>query len=428
MGKDGKVDVALIGIGNRAAEDEMEFSATGLMNVVALCDVDLEGPQNTYALQKYPKARRFTDFRRLFDEMAPQLDAVIVATPDHSHFPICIRAIREGINVYCEKPLARTFLENELLMAAAAAHPQVVTQMGNQGHTSPSHTQFKMWTEAGIIRDVTRIDAFMNEDRRWFRYDTSISRFPKTDKVPSGIDWDTWLGSTMYHDYSDEFHQGNWRSWFDFGMGALGDWGAHLVDSAHEFLKLGLPSEVEVLKVEGHNNYFYPMATTLRFHFPRRGVMPPCDLFWYDGKDNYPEFPEGFQFNPKKPGYIAPGTVVYSKDYIFQGGHHEQKLKMIPLSLQKELEASGVVPIIPKDKTNNHFISFLRACKGETRTTSPFELAGELCEVFSLGVIAQRLGHGFRFDRVSKRILDDPFADALLSGIPPRRGWEEYYK
>ena len=427
-GRDGMVDVALIGIGNRASEDEREFSATGMMNVVALCDVDLEGPQCAEVLGKYPHARRYTDFRKLFDEMATRLDAVIVATPDHSHFPICMRAIREGIHVYCEKPLARTFLENELLMAEARKHPEVVTQMGNQGHTSPSFTQFKMWTEAGIIKDVTRIDAFMNEERRWFGYDTSISRFPQTAHLPQGMDWDTWLGSAMYHDYSDEFHQGNWRSWYDFGMGALGDWGAHLIDSAHQFLKLGLPSEVEVLKAEGRNDYFFPMASTLRFHFPRRDDMPPCDIFWYDGKGNYPQFPEGFQFNPKHPGYIAPGTVIYSRKFTFQGGHHEQKLKIIPISLQKELEAEGVVPIIPRDKTNNHFINFLRACKGETTANSPFEVAGRLCEVFNLGIIAQRLGRGFRFDRVSGHIIGDNFADSLLTGIPPRKGWEEYYR
>jgi len=424
MGKDGMVDVALIGIGNRAAEIEMEFSKTGLMNVLALCDVDLEGSQNAYAIQKYPQAKKYTDFRKLFDEMAPQLDGVIVATPDHSHFPICIRAIREGINVYCEKPLARTFLENEILRKAALTHPEVVTQMGNQGHSGGAYFQFKKWVEEGIIKDVTKIDVFMNEERRWFRYDTGINRFPQGQAIPKNMDWDTWLGSTMYHDFNEEFHQGNWRSWYDFGMGALGDWGAHLFDTAHEFLDLGLPCEVEVIKAEGHNDYFFPMASTLRFHFPRRGSMPALDLYWYDGKDNYPEFPEGFMMNPKHPGYIAPGKVIYSKTLTFQGGHHDQKLKIIPQAVADEMASS--LPYIAKSPSN-HFLNFLRACKGEEKTRSPFEIATGLCEVFNIGVIAQRLGHGFKFDRVAKRVIDDPFADAMLSDIPPRKGWEDYY-
>ncbi len=420
----GKVKVALVGIGDRGAENEACISATGLAEVVALCDVDLGAPHTQAVLAKYPDAKKYKDFRQMFDEMAGEIEAVFVTTPDFSHFPICIRAIREGIHVYCEKPLTRTFLENELLMKAAAAHPQVVTQMGNQGHSGGNYFQFKLWQEAGIIKDVTRIDAYMLEDRRWFRYDTAISRFPKGE-CPDTLDWDVWLGSVAYHDYSDEFHRGNWRSWYDFGMGALGDWGAHLVDTAHRFLNLGLPYEVEVLKAEGHNDYFFPMATTLKFRFPRRGTMPACDLYWYDGKDNGPELPEGFQYDKKKPGYIAPGKIIYSKTLTFQGGHHEQKLRIIPKEVADEMAPS--LPKVPKSPSN-HYENFLKACMGEEEARSPFAVGGELCELFNLGVIAQRLGKGFKFDRGTKQILDDDFANSMLAGMPPRKGWEDYYK
>ena len=421
---DRKVRVALIGAGNRAAEDEMEFSKTGLMQVVALCDVDIEGKQCEYAVQKYPDVPRYTDWRRMFDEIASEFEAVIVATPDHSHFAIAMRALREGKHVYLEKPMCRTFLETQLLMDEAAAHPEIVTQMGNQGHSGGNYFQFKLWMEAGLIQDVTRIDAFMNEDRRWFRYDPAIKRFPEGKERPQGMNWDTWLSSAPYHDFCDEFHQGNWRSWYDFGMGALGDWGAHIIDAPHRFLKLGLPYEVQVLKSEGHNDYFFPMASTLLFRFPRRGTMPACDIYWYDGKDNYPEFPEGFEFNSRKPGYIAPGKILYTRDYIMQGGHHNQKLKIIPKEVQESLKDK--LPYIPKSPSN-HYENFLKACLGEEKTRSPFEEVGELCQVFNLGVIAQRLGHGFKFDRGTRQIVDDPFANSMLAGEPPRKGWEEYF-
>ena len=424
MADTNKLRVALIGIGDRGAEVEMEMAPTGLMEVVALCDADLGGRHTVYALQKYPSARRYSDWRRLFDEMAGQLDAVVVATPDHSHFPICMRAIAEGVHVYCEKPVGRTFLENQLLIEAAKAHPQVVTQMGNQGHTSGAAERWRVWTEAGIIKDVTRIDVFMNEVRRWHGYDVGIDRFPSGEAVPDTLDWDQWLSGVAWHDYSDKFHTMNWRCWYDFGTGALGDWGAHLFDHAHHYLHLGLPSEVKVHRADGWNNFFFPMASTLQFRFPRRGAMPSCDLWWYDGMDNRPELPEGFEWNPRKPGYLAPGSVIYSDSYVFQGGHHDQRLKIIPRSLKEQLDP--VLPKTPKPQYN-HYESFLRACRGELKTASPFEIACELCQVLCLGVIAQRLGHGFRFDITEKRIPGDPFADALLAGPPPRKGWEEYY-
>lgn len=430
MGSDGRLDIALIGIGDRAAENEMEFSELGLTNVLALCDVDLGAPHTTYMLDKYPHARRYHDWRRLFDEMSDQLDAVFVAVPDHTHFPICMRAIREGIHIYCEKPVGRTFLENELLIKAAAAHPQVVTQMGNQGHTSRQYIQFKTWCEMGIIKNVHHIDAYMLEERRWHSYDPAITRFPSGEPVPDTLDWDDWLGPAMYHDYSSKYHVQNWRSWYDFGTGALGDWGAHLLDTAHRFLKLGLPTEVKVLKAEGHNDFFFPMASTLQFKFPRRGMMPSCDVVWYDGRNNLPPLPEGFRFDPKRPGYIAPGKVIYSDDLVFQGGHHEQGLRIIP-----EEVAVQVRPRLPKIPNNgklpieerNHYLNFLLACKGEAEARSPFAVGCELCEVLSLGVIAQRLGRSFRFDRTSHHIIDDPFADALLAGPAPRRAWADYY-
>ena len=436
-----KVKVALIGIGFRGRENAHKIHETGMADVVALCDVNMGAPHTQEIMNLYPEAKRYQDFRKLFDEMGGQIQAVFASVPDFAHFAICMRAIREGISVYSEKPLGQTFLQNELLIQAAKAHPNVVTQMGNQGHSGPNYFQFKAWVEAGIIKNVTRINAHMNSDRRWHVLDPDIKKFPDAEPVPETMDWDVWRMHTMYHDYSKWFDTGNWRCWYDFGMGALGDWGAHIFDTCHEFLELGLPTEVSLLKAEGHNDYFFPMTSTIRFHFPRRGSKPACDLYWYDGRKNYPELPVGFGASEVSdvptvagqayvPSKLNPGKEIYSDEYIFKGGSHSSQLSIVPQSLHEELDKAGKLPHIPEDYHYNHYINFFNAIRGTEKAHSPFEIAGELCQVMNLGVIAQRLGEGttFHFDRGTKEITDNPFAQAMLAGIPPRKGWEDYFK
>ena len=150
-------------------------------------------------MAKYPKAKQFRDFRQMFDKAGNEFDAVAIATPDHSHFPISMLALASGKHVYVEKPLARTFYEAELLMQAALKRPNLVTQVGNQGHSEANYFQFKAWMDAGIIKDVTAITAHMNNPRRWHKWDTNIYKLPSGQQLPKDLDWDTWLGVTPYH-------------------------------------------------------------------------------------------------------------------------------------------------------------------------------------------------------------------------------------
>ena len=434
-----KINVAFVGIGHRGNEDARKAFATGMCNVVALCDVNMGAPHTQEIINMFPGVPQYKDFRKMFDEMAGKIEAVFVDTPDFSHFAIAMRAIKEGIHVYSEKPLCRTFNECQLLIDAAKAHPNVVTQMGNQGHSGPNYFQFKAWVEAGIIKDVTHITAHMNGARRWHGYDVNINKFPAADAMPETMDWDVWQMQTMFHDYSKQFDEGNWRSWFDFGMGALGDWGAHLFDTCHEFLNLGLPYEVNMLKCEGHNDYFFPMASTIQFKFPRRGNMPACDLTWYDGVNNFPELPAGFGESTVSdvptvagqayvPTKLNPGKEIYTNDLIFKGGSHSAELEIVPKELHEEMDRKGLLPHVPEDYHYDHYINFFNAILGTEKAHSPFEIAGVLCQVMNLGVIAQRLNTNFHFDRTTHEITDNPFANALLTGIPPRKGWEDYYK
>ena len=340
--KKDKVKVAFIGIGNRGEQDFDDFLRTGMVEVTALCDVDLEGKQCQKVLSRYPNVKRYRNFRDLFEKSANDFEAVVAAVPDHIHFPIAMLALSHGKHIYLEKPMVRTFLEAELLMDMARRHPNLATQVGNQGHSDANYFQFKAWQEAGIIKDVTAVTAHMNNSRRWHRFDPAIRHLPEAEPLPSGMDWDTWLGACQWHDYSEKYHQGEWRSWYDFGMGALGDWGAHILDTVHEFLDLGLPYEVTLLNQKAHNDFFYPYSSTILFRFAARRGMPPVDITWYDGLDNLPPLPKGYggsEYNADIPStnqgetpraQLNPGKIIYSRDLIFKGGSHGSTLSIIP--------------------------------------------------------------------------------------------------
>lgn len=197
--KSEKVKIAYIGIGNRGEQNIEEFAKTGMVDVVALCDVDLQGKQCQKVLAKYPNAKRFTDFRKLFEEYSEHFDAVAASVPDHIHFFVAMMAMKFGKHIYCEKPLIRTFQEGELLIEMANRHPEVVTQVGNQGHSEANYFQFKAWQDAGIIKDVTSVVAHMNNDRRWHKYDWNMFKMPEGDAIPQGMDWDVWHGGVRYH-------------------------------------------------------------------------------------------------------------------------------------------------------------------------------------------------------------------------------------
>lgn len=432
-----KVKIAYVGIGNRGRQIIEAFDKTGMVEVVALCDVDMGAKHTQKVISMYPKAKQFRDFRQMFDKAGNEFDAVAIATPDHSHFPISMLALASGKHVYVEKPLARTFYEAELLMEAARKRPSLATQVGNQGHSEANYFQFKAWMDAGIIKDVTAVTAHMNNARRWHKWDANIHRFPTGQQLPPDMDWDAWLCAAEHHDYHQDYHLGQWRCWYDFGMGALGDWGAHLLDTVHEFLELGLPYEISMLYANGHNDYFYPYSSTILFRFPQRKGMPPVDVTWYDGLDNLPPLPEGYgasvgaddvpttnQGNTASKK-LQPGKIIYTKDLIFKGGSHGSTLSIIPEERAREMaDRLPEVPVSP----SNHFENFLLACQGREKTRSPFEINGVLSQVFSLGVIAQRLNTQLFFDPRTKQFTNNAFANALLAGTPPRKGWDEFYK
>jgi len=430
----GKVNLACCGIGNRGADDVKALHDTGLANIVALCDTDMGAPHTQGILKLFPNVPRFQDFRQMFDKLGKDIEAVSVGVPDFSHFPIAMLAMSLGKHVYCEKPMAQSFRQIELMMAAEKKY-KVAAQMGNQGHSEANYFQFKAWTEAGIIKNVTKITAYMNSARRW--HGMKVSGYLPKQPIPETLDWEVWLTMAKFHEYNKGYINGDWRAWYDFGNGALGDWGAHIFDTAHEFLNLGLPSEVEAVKLDGWSPFIFPQASTLAFRFPARGSQPPLELTWYDGVNNLPPLPDDIgtpvvdgNIPPPTSGTIdtkkmPPGKVIYGEGLTFKGGSHGTTLKIIPEAKAKEMALK--LPAVPRSPSN-HFKNFLLACKGEEKCRSSFAVAGPLCQAMGLGVIAQRVNAKLEFNRETKQITNHKIANELLAGAEPRKDWEQFYK
>jgi predicted dehydrogenase len=432
----GKVRLALCGIGCQGLYDLKQcLQFPQLFELVALCDTDMGAAHTLEALKMFPKVPRFQDFRKMFDKMEKDIDAVLVATPDHSHFPIAMHAMKLGKAVYVEKPLAHSYVECDLLMKAADKYG-VVTQLGNQGHSTVKYHQFKEYVETGVVKDVYKVVAHMNNARRWHKWEGRVDKFPGPERLPATLDWDTWLATVPYHDYAKEYMVGEWRAWYDFGSGCMGDWGAHLIDCVHQFLLKGdMPTEVKVLNTKGWNKFVYPMDSTLSFSFPANSKHGDFELEWYEGATNLPPLPPAFVYadssgdipknaaNNAAVSKLCPGKEMYQRDgTIWQSLSHKHPLHVVG-------DYNRKLPDYPAEFCT-HYEGFLRAVRGEMDTTSPFSVGAPLSQVFALACIAQRLNRGFKFDPGRQEIVGDSEANALLLGPAgcPRKGWEEYYK
>ena len=425
----GKVRLAAIGCGAQAWFDLKKLAGNkDICEVVALCDTDIGAPHTEEALKRFPNLPRFQDFRKMFDRMADQIDAVLIGIPDHSHFCAAMHAMRLGKAVYVEKPLAHSFRECELLMAAEEKYG-VVTQMGNQGHSGANYYQYRDYVQNGVIKDVKKVVAHMNMQRRWHKWGGKTSSYPRGEVMPETLDWEVWCNAAPYHDFSKDLAYGEWRCWYDYGNGCMGDWGAHILDCVHRFtLRGALPREVSISNVTGWNQFVFPIQDTLTMKFD------DVTLEWYEGLDNKPPLPEGFRYADNKGLFPAstandglidpplkPGKEIYLADgTVWQGLSHSATLVRVGAQDEK-------VPAFEK-AGSDHWRNFLLAVKGEEEARSPFRVTAPLSEVFCLGVIAQRLNRGFKFDPVAKKDVGDAEVGILLKGPAPREGWEEYYR
>lgn len=432
-----RLNLACIGVGGRAAGVIPSLCKGGGAEPIAFCDVDFELSKSiSKNLTAFPNAQRFNDFRVMFDEMADDIDAVSVVIPDHSHFCAAVLAMSLGKHVYVEKPLTRTFEESEILMRAEKKFG-VVTQMGNQGHTGSGIDQFQRMLDLGLLKNVNKMDAwktpslwFMDESRRF------SGKLPVDPIPPSLNTYDLWCGPRQKLPFNKLYHPFNWRGFHEYGMGMLGDWGAHIIDYAHDKLELGLPSKLKAIKIVDHNQVSFPLSTQLAMHFPARSSkgFPALDLIWRDGANCHPEVPKQFWEKDSEGAPVAPtldraaGTLLYSEkdNFAVTRGHHGGSSRLIP---RDQLEKYYDQLKGDEKGAADHYSSFVNACKGEGKTNSPFSISGKLAQTLALGTIVQYLNPEdvLTFNPDKKQFVGNDEANALLAP-PPRKGWEEFYK
>lgn len=414
-----KLNIAVIGVGGRGGDD---IRAVRTENIVALCDVDDKRAADTY--KTFPNAKRYRDFRVMFEKEEKNIDAVVVATPDHTHAVAAMMALKMGKHLFCEKPLAHSIYEVRKL-TEAARQAGVQTQMGNQGHSSEQIRMLCEWIVDGAIGKVTEVHAWSDRPvggRPWS--DFPIMARPKdTPPVPSTLDWDLWLGPAQYRPYHPIYCPMTWRGWWDFGTGALGDMGCHILDPAFWALKLGHPSSVQATTTHWEpevSSETFPRASIIRYEFPARGDMPGVKLTWYDGRLK-PPIPECFE--PQRRLGDNGALLIGEKAAIMHGSHGAGGLRIVPESKMKEYKPPQKT--IPRVKNGDagHEQDWVRACKDGKPASSNFDYGGPLTEMVLLGVVAMRVkDQKLEWDGENMRFTNSEQANKLVQP-PYREGW-----
>ncbi|MBL7735882.1 MAG: Gfo/Idh/MocA family oxidoreductase [Chitinophagaceae bacterium] len=416
-----KLNIAVIGIGGKGNENLSNVSAAE--NIVALCDVDWRYAKKVF--DAHPKAKRYWDFRKMYDEMDKSIDAAIIATPDHTHCIAATTGMIRGKHVYVQKPLTHTVYESRLLTKLAAKH-KVATQMGNEGASEEGVNLVVEWIQNGEIGEIKKVEAFTDRPI----WPQGLSRPAKTEKIPDSLNWDLFIGPAAMRPYNSIYTPWNWRGWWDFGTGALGDMACHILHPVFKSLKLRYP-----IKVQGSSTLILtesaPNAEIVKLTYPAResvGKMnyPEVEVIWYDG-GLQPAKPEGWP--PGKDMNNGGGGVIFhgSKDTLICG-----------IAGDTPWLLSGRTPVVPKTERRvegNHETDWVRACKesAENRiaTKSDFSEAGPFNEMVVMGVLAVRLqalnkelewdGENMRFTNISesdklKICISDDFA--IVNGEP----------
>jgi predicted dehydrogenase len=411
-----KLNIAGIGVGGQGAANLREMEGE---NIVALCDVDWKQAAGTFS--KHPTANKYKDFRVMLDK-EKDIDAVLVATPDHVHAAASMMAIKLGKHVYCEKPLTYTVYEARQVTEAARA-AGVTTQMGNHGHASESIRLLCEWIWDGAIGEVNEVHAWTPHPV----WPQGIDRPKETPPVPETLAWDLWLGPAPYRPYHPCYLPATWRGWWDFGTGGLGDMGCHIFDHIIWSLKLGAPVSVEASHSEfvpeglnwnkQKNTETYPRATLVTYQFPERGILPPLKLSWYDG-GIMPPRPDELEENRTMGDQFGGALYVGTKGKILCGSHGATGARIIP---EEKMQAyTKPSPSIPR--SIGHRQEWIEACKNNKPGGANFDFSGPMTETVLLGNIALRTGKKLYWDSENMKITNVPEANEYLHR-PYRQGW-----
>ena len=397
-----KLNIALCGVGGRG-----EAAVAGLAdeNFVAFCDVDDARASKTF--NQYPDVPRFRDFRVMLDKLGNKIDAVTVSTPDQMHFPIAMAALSLGKHVFVEKPLTHT-VEEARKLKAMAREKKVATQMGNQGHAGEGMRILKEWIDAGVLGEVREMHSWTDRPI-WPQGVDAPDHSKMLPVVPPTLDWDLWLGVAQPREYDPAYCPFTWRGYWDFGTGALGDMGCHIMDGA--YWALGLTQPTRVAAVSAHQTEISPpTASVVTYEFPERGSMPGLTWKWYDGG-----------MMPMLPPELEPGRdlqkngtlIVGSKATVFADTYYSS-VRVLPESKMREMAPNLPPKTIPRIK-GGHFAEWVRACKGGEPAGSNFNHSAELTETVLLSNVAIRARRPIEWDAAAMKVSNLPEANQYIT-------------
>lgn len=436
----GRVRLACIGVGGKGGSDTDQ--AVSLCDLVALCDCD-ENTLNGKAKQHEKfKPKLYTDFRKLFDELGKSIDAVTVSTPDHTHAPAAMRALRSGIHTYVQKPLSHTVFEARIMRETAAAK-NLSTQMGNQGSAEDGIREAIEVLQSGAIGPIREAHIWTNRPI-WKQAPDVVARPDYSDEIPKTLNWDAFLGPAPERPFVSTYRDGDpkdkskrknvyhpfaWRGWWDFGTGALGDMGCHTANMAFRALKLEYPTTIEA-EAGDVNSETCPSFATVTFNFPARGDLPPCKVVWYEGKvpGKNGELLKNLPHPDLLHGETPPGSgslLVGDKGTLYSPNDYGAAYVLLPK--KQFVGYMPPAPVIPRNPEGNRDQAmkneWIAAIQGGPKPYSNFDVAGLLTEFILLGNVAIRTGKKLEWDGPNCKVINVSEADQYVRK-EYRKGWE----
>lgn len=386
-----KLNIAGIGAGGKGESDIANFVKSGNANIVALCDVDDARSQKSR--QNFPSAKYYKDYRELLDKESKNIDAVSVSTPDHTHAVAALAAMQLGKHVYVQKPLTHDIYEARILTEAARRY-KVVTQMGNQGSSGDGVRTMQEWYKAGLIGEAHTIRCWTNRPV----WPQGMGAPTEKEEIPKDLDWNLWLGPTEFHDFHKTYVPFNWRGYWAFGTGALGDMGCHIIDPAFKVVGLGYPSEVECSVADFYEKMWTPAyhpescppASSVNMKFPGKNGKKDVKLTWMDGNIR-PERPD--ELGPEEPmGNADGGALIEGTKGKMMCGCYGANPTLLPTSRTKEVKVANTIERVPGGQ-EGHYAQWVNACiagYGKGKTSSNFDYAGPLTETVLFANLALR--------------------------------------
>lgn len=416
----GKLNIAFIGSGGWIARQPYEQGCKD-ENLVAFCDVDrdhcAENMKNWRTDQPF-----FEDFRVMLDKMHKEIDAVVISTPDHTHFPATLAAMERGLHVYTQKPLTHNVWQARTLVRARERY-KVVTQMGNQGHAGASIRKSFEAYRSGAIGEVSEVFAWNGGPQMGGPHFANPPTMPPpSSPVPDGLAWDLWLGPATKRDFYRDYLPYKWRAFYDFGSGILADWGCHTFDTPVWVLDLDPPTVVECLERKPSLDGVVPAGSRIRYEFPANAKRGPVVLHWFDGPQDWTKVGRIDRFGADHAAHMGRACWMVGTKGMIGCDTHAGSSTILPADLRAELQAKPPPELVPR-VAGGPFREWINAIKQTgPEPGSNFTYAARLTEIILLGVLAQRFNARIEWDTAAGRITNHPELNAFIKE-PARDGW-----